>query len=90
MSNPMTAPNPKLNVKQLALTGLMTAVLCILGPIALNIPISPVPISLGFLGIYFICSVLGMKLGTLSVIVYILLGLVGLPPGTVCWRWRQS
>lgn len=79
MSNPMTAPNPKLNVKQLALTGLMTAVLCILGPIALNIPISPVPISLGFLGIYFICSVLGMKLGTLSVIVYILLGLAGLP-----------
>ena len=79
MNNAMTAQKPKLNVKQLALTGLMTAVLCILGPIALNIPISPVPISLGFLGIYFICSVLGMKLGTLSVIVYILLGLAGLP-----------
>ena len=79
MNNTMTAQKPRLNVKQLALTGLMTAVLCILGPIALNIPISPVPISLGFLGIYFICSVLGTKLGTLSVIVYILLGLAGLP-----------
>lgn len=79
MNNTMTAQKPKLTVKHLALTGLMTAVLCILGPIALNIPISPVPISLGFLGIYFICSVLGMKLGTLSVIVYILLGLAGLP-----------
>lgn len=73
------AESPKLGVKQLALTGLMTAVLCILGPIALNIPISPVPISLGFLGIYFICSVLGMKLGTLSVAAYLLLGLAGLP-----------
>ncbi len=71
--------SPKLSVKQLALTGLMTAVLCLLGPIALNIPISPVPISLGFLGIYFISSVLGMKLGTLSVIAYLLLGLAGLP-----------
>lgn len=79
MNNTMTAQKPRLNVKQLALTGLMAAVLCILGPLCLNIPISPVPISLGFLGIYFICSVLGMKLGTLSVIVYILLGLAGLP-----------
>ena len=69
----------KLTVKQLALVGLMTAVFCILGPIAINIPISPVPISLGMLAIYFILTVLGMKLGTLSVIVYILLGLAGLP-----------
>lgn len=79
MSNPAKAQTSGLNVKQLALTGLMTAVLCILGPLSLNIPISPVPISLGFLGIYFLCSVLGMKLGTLSVITYILLGLAGLP-----------
>lgn len=80
MSNhPIATATRGLNVKQLALTGLMTAVLCILGPLSLNIPISPVPISLGFLGIYFICSVLGMKLGTLSVVVYILLGLAGLP-----------
>ena len=79
MSTPAKAQTSGLNVKQLALTGLMTAVLCILGPLSLNIPISPVPISLGFLGIYFLCSVLGMKLGTLSVITYILLGLAGLP-----------
>lgn len=69
----------KLNTKQLALIGLMTAVICILGPLALSIPISPVPISLGTLAIYFVISVLGMKLGTISVIIYILLGLVGVP-----------
>jgi len=67
------------NVKQLALVGLMSAVICVLGPLSLNIPISPVPISLGLLGIYFVVSILGMKLGTLSVVIYILLGLVGVP-----------
>lgn len=70
---------PVLNVKQLVLVGLMAAVFCILGPFALDIPFSPVPISLGFLAIYLIVSILGMKLGTLSVTIYILLGLVGLP-----------
>lgn len=75
----MNDKTKKLTVRQLALVGLMTAVFCILGPIAFNIPISPVPISLGMLAIYFILTVLGMKLGTLSVIVYILLGLAGLP-----------
>jgi biotin transport system substrate-specific component len=69
----------KFSVKQLALVGLMAAVICVLGPIALNIPVSPVPISLGTLAIYFVVSVLGMKLGTLSVLIYILLGLAGVP-----------
>lgn len=69
----------KFNVKQLAIAGLMAAVICVLGPWALNIPVSPVAISLGTLAIYFVVSVLGMKLGTISVIIYILLGLAGLP-----------
>ena len=69
----------KIGVKQLAIIGLMTAVICVLGPLALNIPISPVPISLGTLAIYFVISVLGMKSGTISVIIYILLGLAGVP-----------
>lgn len=79
MNNTTAATKPRFNIRQIALVGLMTAVICILGPLALNIPISPVPISLGFLAIYFVSIVLGMKLGTLSVICYILLGLAGLP-----------
>lgn len=65
--------------KTLALTGLLTAVICVLSPFALHIPISPVPVSLGTLAIYFVISVAGMKLGTISVLIYILLGLVGVP-----------
>ncbi len=68
-----------LTVREMALVGLMTAVICVIAPFSLAIPISPVPISLGVLAIYFVITVLGMKLGTFSVLLYILLGLVGLP-----------
>lgn len=67
------------NTKQLALIGLMSAAICLLGPFSLVIPISPVPISLGSMAVYFVVSVLGMKRGTISVIIYILLGLAGIP-----------
>lgn len=69
----------RLSVKELALVGVMAAVLCVLGPWTLHIPVSPVPVSLGMLGIYLTVSVLGMRLGSASVIIYILLGLAGLP-----------
>lgn len=68
-----------MKIRQLTLVGLMTAIICILGPISFPVPISPVPISLGTLAIYFVLTVLGMKLGTLSVLIYLLLGLAGLP-----------
>lgn len=64
---------------QLVLTGVLTAVICILGPMTLMIPISPVPISLANLAICLSIVILGMKLGTLSCILYLLIGLAGLP-----------
>jgi len=78
-ANTKSTSKPILSVKEMAITALMTAVICILGPWALNIPISPVPISLCSMGIYFVLSVLGIKLGTISVLLYVLLGAVGLP-----------
>lgn len=57
----------------------MTAVLCIIGPITLAIPISPVPISLATLAIYFAVYILGMKKGTISCLLYLFIGFVGLP-----------
>ena len=61
----------------IALIGVMAAVTCILGP--LSIPIGPVPISLTNLAIYFTVCILGMKYGTISYCIYLLLGLIGLP-----------
>ena len=70
-----TADRPA--VHSMASTALMAAVLCLLGPVSL--PIGPVPISLGTLGIYLALYLLGWKRGTVSVLIYLLLGLVGLP-----------
>ena len=67
----------KTNTRQLTLVGVMAAVTCVLGP--LSLPIGVVPISLTNLVIYFAIYVLGGKRGTLSYIVYLFIGLVGLP-----------
>jgi biotin transporter BioY len=55
----------------------MAAVTCILAP--LSIPIGPVPISFTNLAIYLSLYLLGWKKGTISYLIYLLIGLVGLP-----------
>ena len=67
----------KITIYQITCMAVMAAVMCIAGPLAL--PIGPVPISLTNLVIYFTVFVLGMKTGTGSFLVYLLLGAVGLP-----------
>lgn len=69
--------NPNTNIRFLTTTALMTAVICILAP--LSIPIGPVPISLTNLAIYFTMYILDTKRGTVALIIYLLLGLAGLP-----------
>lgn len=68
-----------LSTRNLAVIGVMTAITCILGPLSISIPISPVPISFTNLAIYISVFVLGWKKGTISFLVYLLVGLVGLP-----------
>ena len=74
-----TAGSSANKTKTMSLIGVMAAVTCILGPLSLAIPVSPVPISLTNLAVYFAIYVLGMKRGTISYCIYLLLGLVGLP-----------
>lgn len=61
----------------LTTTAIMTAVMCILGP--LSIPIGPVPITLTNLAIYLAMYILGTKRGSAAVCLYLLIGLAGLP-----------
>lgn len=78
----MTSETPKtksFSAKHMTIIGLMAALLCVVAPISLFLPISPVPISLATLVIYFSLYVLGMKKALLSCVIYLLLGLVGLP-----------
>ncbi len=69
----------KMKTKELTLIGLMTAVTCILGPLSIPIPFSVVPISFTNLAIYFTVFLLGWKRGTISYLIYLLIGLVGVP-----------
>lgn len=65
--------------KAMAIIGVMTAITCIMGPLTLAIPVSPVPISLTNFAIYITIYVLGTKRGTISYLIYLLIGFVGLP-----------
>ena len=69
--------NKKLTTYQMAVTALMAAALCVLGP--LSVPIGAIPISLSNFVICLTVWLLGPKFGTLSVAVYLLTGLVGVP-----------
>ena len=67
----------KLTTYQMTVTALMAAVMCVLGP--LTVPIGAVPISLANFVICLTAWLLGPKFGTLSVAVYLCIGLIGVP-----------
>lgn len=68
----------KITTRELTFMGLMTAVMCALGPLSIPLP-GLVPISLGTLVIYFYPYLLGTRRAALCCLIYILLGTVGLP-----------
>lgn len=67
----------KMGIHSFTRIALVTAVICVLAPLAL--PVGPVPISLATLAIYLGLYLLDWKEAALSCAVYILLGAVGLP-----------
>ena len=68
-----------LSVQNMTMIGMMTALICVMAPFSLHKPISPVPISLTNLALYFILYVLGMKRTILCNGLYLLIGLIGIP-----------
>ena len=64
---------------RMAEIALMSAVLCVISPFTIPVPASPVPLSLALFAVYLAAVLLGAKKGALSVLVYLLLGMVGLP-----------
>mgnify|MGYP000862558736 CR=1 FL=1 len=75
MNQTNTVSAPRTKTYEITMTALMAAVTCILAP--LSIPIGPVPISFTNLAIYLSLYLLGWKKGTISYLIYLLLGLVG-------------
>lgn len=66
----------------MSMTAVMTAVTCVLAP--LSIPIGPVPISFNSVAIYLSLYLLGWKRGTVSYIVYVCIGMMGMPVFSGC------
>ena len=66
-----------MKVKDMTLTAVMAALVCIAGP--LTVPAGPIPLSLATLAVYLAGAVLGKKRGTLAVALYLLIGIIGVP-----------
>lgn len=75
-TSPATA---SLSIQEMTLSALMTAVLCILGPLTIPLPVSPVPLSFLNLALYLLVYVLDLKCSLLCFGGYFLLGAAGLP-----------
>ena len=75
--NNMNTESKTFSVRTIVYPALFTAALCVLSPFSINI--GPIPISLATSIIYLAACCLGAKHGTISVIIYILLGAVGMP-----------
>ena len=78
MNQRLTASQAE-KTKKITMIGLMTAVTCILGPLSLPLPFSPVPITLTNFAVFLSIYILGMKYGTISLLIYLALGTIGLP-----------
>lgn len=74
----MSDAKKKLSAKDMAFTGMFAAVIAVLAQVAIPLP-SGVPITLQTFAVALAGYTLGMKLGTISAAVYVLIGAVGVP-----------
>lgn len=68
-----------MKLKDLTLTAVVTAIIVVLTFITIPNPVTGVPITLQTFAICFAGYFLGVKKGLLSVVIYVLLGIIGLP-----------
>lgn len=78
-SSTTTTKHTQTSTRLLVRIALVTAITCILAPLSIPLPFSPVPLSLTNLVLYISIFVPGWKSATVSYLVYLLLGTVGLP-----------
>ncbi len=72
--------NPKRNrLHSMIFIALMTAVISITAPVSIPLPFSPVPLSLTTFVLYLALYVLGAKYALFSTLLYLALGLMGVP-----------
>lgn len=69
----------RLQTVDLVTIALVAAILCILAPVSITLGFTPIPVTLGLFAVVMAGIILGKNKGTICVLVYILLGAVGLP-----------
>lgn len=69
----------KITTVELTMMALLVAILCVSSYINIPLPISPVPITAQLLVVYLIALLLRPKQAVLTVVVWLLLGVIGLP-----------
>lgn len=69
--------NEQIKLRSLIMTALFTAIICILAQVIIPLPL--VPITGQTLGIGLAATILGSRYGTISVILYIMIGATGVP-----------
>lgn len=67
----------KISTKDLVLTGMFTAILCVMAQIA--IPIQPIPFTLSIFALFLIGALLQPRYAFLAALIYLLLGAFGVP-----------
>jgi len=67
----------KINTKDLVMTGMFTAVICVMAQI--SIPIQPIPFTLSLFAIFLTGALLTPRYAFLSVLAYLLIGIFGVP-----------
>lgn len=78
----MPSQNRTTSLRRLTVCALFAAILCVLSPIA--IPIGPIPISLGLLGVLLTAATLSPAMSFSAVAVFVALGVCGLPVFSGC------
>lgn len=68
-----------IRLRRMLETALCTALLCILAPLVLPLTFSAVPLSLATWVVYIISAILGFKRGIICILLYLLIGSVGIP-----------
>lgn len=69
----------KLSTKELILCSIFAAIISILSQISIPLPFTTVPLTMQILAVAITGLILGSKLSTISVLIYLLLGCIGIP-----------
>lgn len=75
----------RLRTRQLTFCALLAALLCVVSPFSVALPVSEVPLSLTTFFLYLGAAILPCAASLSSVAVYLLLGAVGLPSFPARW-----